>query len=239
MRVRTKVNIIYFIIILFLLGIGAIVTTALLDENNYNAKKEKTSRTSIQVSSSRTEEENTSLSSIPTTSTSIKTSTSVSSTEKRKTTQTTTKKRTTATRKTSTEEITTKRMTTTENFDYTDALNDEIWEIVRLINEERRKNGLHALEVAVDLREVAFEAVETWYSEHENAAKQLLRGYSNYRRRSNQLAVKDAANNLFSHTKDQTDITKNKNIHYVGIGLINKEKGVAGLPTIYYCIIYE
>ncbi len=242
MRVRTKVNIIYFVIILFLLGIGAIVTIALLDENNYNAKKEKTSETTTKEVPA-TETTKHSVLSTQGTSVSKETTTTTTSTSKNgnveKTTKTTGSTRITTKKQTTTETTTARREVTVKDADFPDVLNKETWEILRLINEERRKNGLTNLEVAVDLREKALEAAETWYEENETAAKEVLRGYSNYRRKSNQLAVSEAAQNLFSHTKENTGITTNRNIHYVGIGLLNKPKGVSGLPTVYYCIIYE
>lgn len=112
------------------------------------------------------------------------------------------------------------------------------WEIVNKINAARVKNGLKELIVAEDLREVAETAADKYYLENDEAVKKYLDGYNNYRLKSNNPSEINV-NSLYTNTVSSINIETNKYIKYVGVGVIYRENGWAGLSSYYYCIIYE
>ena len=116
---------------------------------------------------------------------------------------------------------------------YPDALDSWEWEIVDLINEERRKNGLNELLVAEDFRRIAEEAADLYYTNGEESVKSYLANYSNLRMFSN---LNINARTLYTNTLNSTKVTTNPYIRYVGVGVLLKD---TGLNTYFYVIIYE
>ncbi len=171
--------------------------------------------------------------------------TSSTTTTKKKTSST--KKKTTAKKKTTTKTnsggsiipIPDEREVTYESTDYPNADDEGAWNIVDLINEERIKNGLKPVEVAVELRRLAEEAADFWYEYSDDEIKDYLYGHSNYRRKSNHLYTNSAYLSMYEATVKNTKVTTNKNLKYIGVGLIYRVNGIGGLATHYYVIIYE
>lgn len=118
------------------------------------------------------------------------------------------------------------------------AVDEWEWEIISKINETRVKNGLSKLIVAEDLRTKAETAADKYYLENDDAVKRYLDGYNNYRLKSNNPG-EISVNSLYQNTISSISIETNKYIKYVGVGVIYRETGWAGLPSYYYCIIYE
>lgn len=163
---------------------------------------------------------------------------------------TTTKKITTTKRITTTEKVTTtepsisevvptpdSRETTTEPTTYPDSVDEWEWEIVNYINEERRKNGLEPLAVAKDLRQLAEEGADLWMGHGDQVVKDYLYGNSNYRMYTN--LAEDTAYTLYKRTVVATNVTTDPYLRYLGVGVLLKSRGLSGLPTYYYVIIYE
>ena len=44
---------------------------------------------------------------------------------------------------------------------------------------------------------------------------------------------------MYEATVKNTKVTTNKNLKYIGVGLIYRVNGIGGLATHYYVIIYE
>ena len=122
---------------------------------------------------------------------------------------------------------------------YPNALNDWEWEIVEMINEERRSNGLDELEVASDLRTLAEEAADYWDDFTESELKAYLAGNSYYAKKSNNLNHNNGYLSLYQDTISKTKVTTRDDLRYLGVGVIYKENGFNGIPTHYYVIIYE
>ena len=116
---------------------------------------------------------------------------------------------------------------------YPDALDSWEWEIVNLINEERRKNGLNELLVAEDFRQMAEDAAYLYYTTGDDAVKSYLANYSNLRMYSN---LNIDAKTLYTNTLNSTKVTTNPYLRYVGVGVLLKN---TGLNTYFYVIIYE
>ncbi len=250
--------IIGFVAILIIL-VGYIAYLSFVEENKTSTDKlSTTTRRTVDVSEEATtnlpnQEEMTTTSSttMTTTTTSITTALTTKSTTKSHT-STTTKKKTTTTKKSTTKKTTTKvnsggvvipipdeREVTYESTDYPGADDEGAWNIVDLINEARQKNGLKPVEVAVELRRLAEEAADFWYEYTDVEIKAYLYGHSNYRRKSNHLYTNSAFLSMYQATIENTKVTTDKNLKYIGVGLIYRENGVGGLPTHYYVIIYE
>lgn len=116
---------------------------------------------------------------------------------------------------------------------YPDALDSWEWEVVNLINQERRKNGLNEVAVARELRNMAEEGAYIYYASGSNELKSYLSGNS-YLYMSSNLEIN--ARTLYENTISSTKITTNPNIKYVGAGVLLKR---VTLDTYYYVIIYE
>lgn len=112
------------------------------------------------------------------------------------------------------------------------------WEIIGKINDARAKNGLQKLIVAEDLRTKAETAADKYYLENDDAVRRYLDGYNNYRLKSNNPGEINV-NSLYKNTISSVSIETNNYIKYVGVGIIYRENGWDGLPSYYYCIIYE
>lgn len=166
----------------------------------------------------------------------------------KKSTTTTKKKTTTSKKTTTTKKASTgvsvipypdEREVTYESTNYPNADDEGAWNIVDLINEERIKNGLNPVEVAVELRRLAEEAADFWYEYSDDEIKSYLYGHSNYRRKSNHLYTNSAYLSMYQATIENTKVTTDKNLKYIGVGLIYRVNGIGGLATHYYVIIYE
>ena len=116
---------------------------------------------------------------------------------------------------------------------YPDALDSWEWEVINLINQERRKNGLSELLVARELRNMAEEAAYMYYASGSSAIKPYLSGYSYLYMHSN---LDIDANTLYESTLNSTKITTNPDIKYVGAGVLVKN---ITLDTYFYVIVYE
>lgn len=116
---------------------------------------------------------------------------------------------------------------------YPDALDSWEWDIVDMINEARRKNGLNELLVASELRTMAEDAAYIYYTNGDAAAKSYLINYANMRMYSNLLI--DSAY-LFENTINSTNVTTNPYIKYIGVGVLLKKPN---LDTYYYILVYE
>ena len=250
--------IIGFVAILIIL-VGYIAYLSFVDENKPSTDKlSTTTRRTVDVSEEETTNpsnamEPTTTSSTTTTTTSSTTALTTKSTTKSNTSTTTkkknptTKKSTTTTKKTTNKvnsgesviPIPDEREVTYESTDYPGADDEGAWNIVDLINEARKKNGLKPVEVAVELRRLAEEAADFWYEYTDVEIKAYLYGHSNYRRKSNHLYTNSAYLSMYQATVENTKVTTDKNLKYIGVGLIYRENRVGGLPTHYYVIIYE
>lgn len=251
--------IIGFVAILIIL-VGYIAYLSFVEENKTSTDKlSTTTRRTVDVSEEATtnlpnqEEMTTTPSTTQTTTTTTSSTTALTTKSTTKShTSTTTKKKTTTTKKSTTKKTTTKvnsggvvipipdeREVTYESTDYPGADDEGAWNIVDLINEARQKNGLKPVEVAVELRRLAEEAADFWYEYTDVEIKAYLYGHSNYRRKSNHLYTNSAFLSMYQATIENTKVTTDKNLKYIGVGLIYRENGVGGLPTHYYVIIYE
>lgn len=249
--------IIGFIVVLIIL-VGIIAYLSFVNENkNHDEKLSTTTRRTVDVSD---EQDTTSTSTTQSTTTSTQTVTSSISPTTSKTNSTNSTTKTTTTKKTTTAKkaTTTKQKTTTkassggsiipipderevtyESTDYPNADDEGAWNIVDMINAERTKNGLKPVEVAVELRRLAEEAADFWYEYSDDEIKNYLYGHSNYRRKSNHLYTNSAYLSMYEATIKNTKVTTDKNLKYIGVGLIYRVNGIGGLATHYYVIIYE
>lgn len=235
--------IIGFVALLIIL-VGYLAYLSFVDENKIDdTKLSTTTRRTVEIDDETTTTTSTLNKDEPTT-------TSITTTEKTTTTNNTTStKKTTVTAKTTTTKKTVsnesvipipdEREVTYESTDYPNADDEGAWKIVELINEERVKKGLAPVEVAVELRRLAEEAADLWHEYTDAEIKDYLYGHSNYRRKSNNLNIDSAYLSMYDATIKNTKVTTDKNLKYIGIGLIYHENGMAGLATHYYVIIYE
>ncbi len=237
-----------------LILVGIITYLSIIDENKVdNDKLSTTTRRTVEMDESTTTNQSSiEASTSPSTTTKINSTTSQHVEQQSTTTKITTKKRTTTTKKptkkTTTQKINTgesvipipdEREITYESTDYPNADDEGAWNIVDKINEERLKNGLKPVHVAVELRRLAEEAADFWYEYSDEEIKNYLYGHSNYRRKSNHLYTNSAYLSMYEATVANTRVTTDKNIRYVGVGLIYRINGIGGLATHYYVIIYE
>ncbi|MCH5167782.1 MAG: hypothetical protein J1F35_07870 [Erysipelotrichales bacterium] len=119
---------------------------------------------------------------------------------------------------------------------FTDAVDSWEWEIVNLINAERKKNGLNELAVAKELRDIAEYGAYLYYENGETAAKDYLINYSNYRMYSN---LNVSAKDLYTSTLNSNyakQVITNQYLKYLGVGVVKKN---TGLNTYFYVLIYE
>lgn len=116
---------------------------------------------------------------------------------------------------------------------YPDALDSWEWEIVNMVNAERRKNGLNELLVARELRDKAEEGAYIYYANGANQLKSYLEGYSYLYMFSN---LNIGPETLYDNTVSSTKVTTNPNLRYVGVGVIKKN---TSLDTYFYVITYE
>lgn len=227
-----KLILIYVLIAFILLVLGTFIIVGVLNLDN-DSKKLVTTTTKTTVQDLTTTTSTTTLENIISTST-----TTTSKMTSSKTTATTTTSTTTVittTLKVDNDE----RVTTDSNSTYQNAIDSWEWEVVDAINEERKKNGLEELSVAVDLRNLAEEAADLWKDDKENEMNNLLEGYSHYGYKSNVLDNIKGYESLYNATIQNTRVTSNKYLKYLGVGVIYQNRGMSGLKSYYYIIIYE
>lgn len=224
-KIAILISIIVFVVILIVLFIVVVI----LDINNTDQQKKYSTTTrrtvSIEESSSNNEENNNEIiEEIDITST---TSTMVKSTNKTNISSngTTSKKVVEVFPPSITHE------TTNGKSIFPNSLDDWEWEIVNLINKERKKNGLSELLVAKDLRQLAEEAADLWGSSEPDDATKVLTGHSYYRKYSNYDDVNSSS--FYEDTIVETKVTTISELRYLGVGVIYKNN------TYYYVIIYE
>lgn len=247
---KGKIIILYALIAFMIVVIGCLLIITFLsakEENKDNVDKlSTTTRRTMSSTSTLPTNETTEVIEPPTTTTS--TTTSTTSTSKKTTKRTTTSRKKTTKKTTTTKKITTSvpdfpepidRETTNESTDYPNALDEWEWKVVDAINAERIKNGLNPLEVAVDLRRLAEEAADFWYEYDDDEISDYLEGYSHYAIKSNNLSMSTGYNYLIDRTKINTKVTTNKYMRYLGVGVIYLDRGLNGIKTHYYVIIYE
>lgn len=101
-------------------------------------------------------------------------------------------------------------------------------EILNLINADRRKRGYQEVRVAKELRALAEEAADLMYGYSSDEVKKYLYPNTNRRYFDNSNPSSE-----FLYNKFKSDIENNKDMKYVGIGVIKKSSGT------YYVLIYE
>lgn len=116
---------------------------------------------------------------------------------------------------------------------YPDALDSWEWEVVNLINQDRRNNGLSEVYVARELRNMAEEAAYRYYASGASSLQPYLDGYSYLYMHSN---LNIDARSLYESTRNSTKITTDPDIKYVGVGVLVKK---VNIDTYYYVIVYE
>lgn len=230
-KIVILISIIALVIILIVLFVFLVILS-------FNQKEEKskistTSRRTISIKM-------TSSSVIPTTTEKVKTEEVTITTKKvttqRKTTNLKTTSKITEQSTTSTKIIeilppVIEHETTIDKSTYPDSLDAWEWQIVNLINEQRKKNGLNELLVAKDLRQLAEEAADLWLGSGGDIVKEYLTGHSNYRKYTNYDDVN--ATSLYNDTVAATKVTTNPALRYLGVGVLYKN------DTYYYVIVYE
>ena len=256
MNDKTKITILSLIfgfVSILIIIVGHLAYESFVEENKTsNDKNGTTTRKTVDASEEATtdflnQEETTTTSSTTTSSTTpIKTSstTKLNTKTTSKTTKTTVKSTTTAT----TTKINSggivipipdEREVTNGATNYPNADDEGAWKIVNKINEERIKNGLNSLYVSVELRNLAEKAADLWYDHFDSDVKEFLYGHSNYRRKSNNLKPESAYLTMYDATIQNTKVTSDKNLRYIGVGLIYHLDESNEIGTYCYVIIYE
>lgn len=155
-------------------------------------------------------------------------------------TKTTTKKKTTTSKTTTTTtEITTTRKIVTDSTTYPNALDFWEWNIVDLVNEERRLNNLSELAVAADLRLLAEEAADYWDTHSDTEVIEYIGEHKSYARALINSSMTESYNYIFDLLTRNTDITTNPYYKYIGVGVIYYDRGNGGMRSYYNIIIYE
>jgi hypothetical protein len=233
-----KIFIVFVILMIILFTAVAIIDFLVTD---YDPKLVGvTTRRTYTTTSKTTTSRTTSTSTIG--STTEATSTSTTSKNSKRATTTSTKKTVSAT----TTRIITDQAIIIEGGAYTEAtsgstnpnaLDDYEWYIVNEINASRVANGLNELTVAVELRDMAETAASIYNTGGDSEVKAYLEDYNSYRLAStNQDITKEE---LLSKTLNKTSITTKKYVDYIGVGVLKYTNSQNGLPSMYYCIIYE
>lgn len=225
MRDKEKIimllTLIIFIVVL-LLSFTVITYFNIKEEN----KVPKHDKTTIQESTT-TKESTTEITTEPTTeiiteATTTKTNTTKVTTTTKNQNRTTTTKRTTTT-------------TTTTNVSIVDPSELDEWclNIFNIINDTRKNNGLNAVNLKKDIRDLAIDASIKWETIHDDGLKSYLYGYNYYGYQSDILSSNNGYKVIANETLKNTDVGKNKYLNYIGIN-INKVDN-----KYYFIIIYE
>ena len=150
---------------------------------------------------------------------------------------TTTKTSSTKVTTTATKKITTKGTTTTTgeivSIVNPSELDEWCLNIFNIINDTRKNNGLNAVSLKKDIRDLAIDASIKWESFHDEGLKSYLYGYNYYGYQSNILSSNNGYKVIANETLKNTDVGTNKYLNYVGIN-INKVDN-----KYYFIIIYE
>lgn len=151
---------------------------------------------------------------------------------------TTSSTRVTTTKKNQNPTITTKGTTvttTTANVSIVDPSELDEWclNIFNIINDTRKNNGLNAVSLKKDIRDLAIDASIKWETIHDDGLKSYLYGYNYYGYQSNILNSNTGYKVIANETLKNTDVGTNKYLNYVGVN-INKVDN-----KYYFIIIYE
>lgn len=234
-KIAILISIIVFVIILIVLFVIVVILD--INKSDESKKLSTTTRRTVNVEeSSNNETTNNIVNEDETTTT---TSMSVNSTSKTKVSNSSGTKVITSTKISTSTSIkvvdilppTVSHDVVTDKSTYPDSLDDWEWQIVNLINAERRKKGLNELLVAKDLRQLAEEAADLWLGSGTDVVKEYLTGHSNYRKYSNYDDV--TAVSLYNDTVAATKVATNSALRYLGVGVLYKN------DTYYYVIVYE
>lgn len=220
-KIIMLVTLIIFIVVLLLSFV--VITYFNIKEENKVPKHDKTT---IQESTT-TKESTTEITTEPTTeiiteATTTKTNTTKVTTTTKNQNRTTTTKRTTTT-------------TTTTNVSIVDPSELDEWclNIFNIINDTRKNNGLNAVSLKKDIRDLAIDASIKWETIHDDGLKSYLYGYNYYGYQSNILNSNSGYKVIANETLKNTDVGTHKYLNYVGIN-INKVDN-----KYYFIIIYE
>lgn len=241
---KGKIMVLISLIIAVSILLVAFVFVTVIDLTHKDAKSKISTTTRRTISTEPTTEVQDSQTTEPTTEVPTNPSSEVPTT-----TSTTTRPRTTTTRRV---EQTTKPTSGDDNHDdggtvipshsydiaydsttYPDAVDSWEWEIVNLINQERKRNGLSEVYVARELRNMAEEAAYMYYANDSSVIRPYLDGYAYlYGHSNSNIEPRTIYESLINSTK----ITTNPDIKYVGSGVLVKDQGI---DTYYYVIVYE
>ena len=221
-KILMLVTLIIFIVVLLLSFV--VITYFNIKEENKVPKHDKTTiQESTTTKESTTEIITESTTEIITETTTTKTNTTkVITTTKNQNRTTTTKRATTTT-------------TTTTNVSIVDPSELDEWclNIFNIINDTRKNNGLNAVSLKKDIRDLAIDASIKWKTIHDDGLKSYLYGYNYYGYQSNILSSNSGYKVIANETLKNTDVGTNKYLNYVGIN-INKVDN-----KYYFIIIYE
>lgn len=214
-KIIMLVTLIIFIVVL-LLSFTVITYFNIKEEN----KVPKHDKTTIQESTT-TKESTTEITTEAVTEITTTSSTRVTTTKKNQN-PTTTTKGTTVT-------------TTTANVSIVDPSELDEWclNIFNIINDTRKNNGLNAVSLKKDIRDLAIDASIKWETIHDDGLKSYLYGYNYYGYQSNILSSNTGYKVIANETLKNTDVGTNKYLNYVGVN-INKVDN-----KYYFIIIYE
>lgn len=125
--------------------------------------------------------------------------------------------------------------TTTESVSIVDPSELDEWclNIFNIINDTRKNNGLNAVSLKKDIRDLAIDASIKWETIHDDGLKSYLYGYNYYGYQSNILSSNTGYKVIANETLKNTDVGTNKYLNYVGVN-INKVDN-----KYYFIIIYE
>lgn len=143
-------------------------------------------------------------------------------------------KSTTTSKKVTTSKVITTTTEIVSDVEIVEDENDEwIIGILNIINDERNKTNLEPLILKKDIHELASKASLFWEEKSEEELKAFMNGYNYYGYVSNILSNVNGYKTIANETINNTTISTNKYLKYVGIGLIKKDN------KYYYIIIYE
>lgn len=143
-------------------------------------------------------------------------------------------KSTTTSKKVTTSKVNTTTTELVSDVEIVEDENDEwIIGILNIINDERNKTNLEPLILKKDIHELALKASLFWEEKSEEELKTFMSGYNYYGYVSNILNNVNGYKTIANETINNTTISTNKYLKYVGIGLTKKDN------KYYYIIIYE
>ncbi len=220
-KIIMLVTLIIFIVVLLLSF--TVITYFNIKEENKVPKHDKTT-----IQESTTTKESTTE---PTTEITTEAVTEITTTKTSSTRVTTTGKNQNSTTTTKGTSVT----TTTANVSIVDPSDLDEWclNIFNIINDTRKNNGLNAVSLKKDIRDLAIDASIKWETIHDDGLKSYLYGYNYYGYQSNILSSNTGYKVIANETLKNTDVGTNKYLNYVGVN-INKVDN-----KYYFIIIYE